>query len=62
MLIEISIFFKFYKITLAINLNFSTTKLNMAKPRQIKGNRTDADVSHSIRNTIFTITTLPPRN
>ncbi len=33
----------------------------MAKPRQIKGNRIDADVSHSIRNTIFTITTLPPR-
>ena len=40
----------------------------MAKPRQIKGNRTDADISHStcpytyvgIRNTIFTITTLPP--
>jgi len=32
----------------------------MAKPRQIKGNRTDADLSHSIRNTIFTITTLPP--
>jgi hypothetical protein len=33
----------------------------MAKPRQIKGNRTDADVSHSFRNTVFTITTLPPR-
>jgi hypothetical protein len=34
----------------------------MAKPRQIKGNRMDADVSHGIRNTIFTITTLPPRS
>jgi hypothetical protein len=33
----------------------------MAKPRRIKGKRIDADVSHSIRNTIFTITTLPPR-
>ena len=32
----------------------------MVKPRQIKGNRIDADLSHCIRNTIFTITTLPP--
>ena len=30
------------------------------KPRQIKGSRMDADISHIIRNTIFTITTLPP--
>lgn len=29
------------------------------KPRQTKGNRTDADISHCIRNTIFSITTLP---
>jgi hypothetical protein len=33
----------------------------MLKPRQQKGNRTDADISHSIRNTIFSITTLPPK-
>jgi hypothetical protein len=33
----------------------------MAKSRQIKGNRTDVDVSHSIRNTIFSITCLPPQ-
>ena len=32
----------------------------MRKPRQQKGNRTDVDISHSIRNTVFTITTLPP--
>jgi hypothetical protein len=39
------------------NVNFKI----IVKPRQTKGNRTDANVSHCIRNTIFTITTLPPR-
>ncbi len=32
----------------------------MHKPRQKKGNRMDTDISHGIRNSIFTITTLPP--
>lgn len=33
----------------------------MKRPHQLKGNRTDVDISHSIRNTIFSITSLPPR-
>jgi hypothetical protein len=47
--------FNFYYFNFTIS-NYQS----MAKPRQTKGNRIDADLSHSIRNTIFTITTLPP--
>ncbi len=32
----------------------------MTKQVNIKGNRIDANISHCIRKTIFTITTLPP--
>ena len=50
--------FKFsYKIICIYLFNQSI----MRKPRQQKENRTDVDISHSIRNTVFTITTLPPQ-
>lgn len=45
---------------IAKKTKFTKQALPMRKPRQTKGSRTDTDISHGIRNTIFSITTLPP--
>ena len=51
---------KYIKFSYKIIYIYLYSQIFMRKPRQQKGNRTDVDISHSIRNTVFTITTLPP--